>query len=185
MATSNSSSDLFNTLARLLHAEGDLAKARPLMERALAIREKALGPEHGYTANSLSAVAILLAALGDLAGARPLHERALTIREKLFGPEHPDTATSLGNLAVLLEALGDPGRARPRIGHDRYLADAHDDIRRQRRNGVAGIGIGKAGKGGRIGRMQMHHRSRLRPLLVEGKMQRQFLGRRISRQQAS
>jgi hypothetical protein len=29
------------------------------MERALAIREKALGPEHGYTANSLTAIAVL------------------------------------------------------------------------------------------------------------------------------
>jgi hypothetical protein len=36
---------LLNTLARLLQAQGDLAGARPLQERALAIREKALGPE--------------------------------------------------------------------------------------------------------------------------------------------
>jgi hypothetical protein len=35
-----------NNLARLLQEQGELAAARPLLERALAIREKVLGPEH-------------------------------------------------------------------------------------------------------------------------------------------
>jgi hypothetical protein len=33
---------------------GDLTGARPCYERALAIREKALGPDHPYTAASLN-----------------------------------------------------------------------------------------------------------------------------------
>jgi hypothetical protein len=33
----------------VLQAQGDLAGARSLFERALAIREKALGPEHPDT----------------------------------------------------------------------------------------------------------------------------------------
>ena len=41
-------------------------------ERALAIREKALGPEHPDTATSLNNLACLLLAQGDLADARPL-----------------------------------------------------------------------------------------------------------------
>ena len=76
-------------------------------ERALAIREKALGPEHPDTATSLNNLAILLKAEGDFAGARPLYERALAICEKVLGPEHPDTATSLNNLANLLRDQGD------------------------------------------------------------------------------
>ena len=64
-------------------------EARPLFERALAIREKALGPEHPDTATSLNNLALLLQAQGDLAGARPLFERALAICEKALGPEHP------------------------------------------------------------------------------------------------
>ena len=62
--------------------------ARPLFERALAICEKALGPEHPDTAASLNNLADLLRAQGDLAGARPLFERALAIIEKALGPEH-------------------------------------------------------------------------------------------------
>ena len=89
------------------------AAARPHYERALAVREKVLGPEHPSTAESLNNFAVWLQTLGDLAGARPLHERALAIREKTLGPEHPGTAYSLANLAKLLQTLGDLAGARP------------------------------------------------------------------------
>ena len=103
-------------LARVIQASRALqpiAQARPLYERALAIREKVLGPEHPDTATSLNNLAFLLQDQGDLAGARPLSERALAIREKVLGPEHPDTATSLNNLASLLQDQGDLAGARP------------------------------------------------------------------------
>jgi Tetratricopeptide repeat len=44
-----------NNLGILLHAQGDLVEARTFHERALAIREKVLGPEHPDTAMSSSA----------------------------------------------------------------------------------------------------------------------------------
>ena len=109
-----------NKLARLLQDQGDLAGARPLFERALAINEKALGPEHPDTAANLNNLARLLRAQGDLAGARPLFERALAISEKVLGPEHPETAISLNNLALLLRPQGDHAGARPLF--DRALA---------------------------------------------------------------
>ncbi len=89
------------------------AVARPLFERALAISEKALGPEHPTTAASLNNLANLLRYQGDLAGARPLYERAVAIDEKVYGSEHPEVATDLNNLAVLLWAHGDLAGARP------------------------------------------------------------------------
>ena len=73
--------DSLDNLGILLQTLGDPAGARPLHERALAIREKALGPEHPDTAASLNSLANLLAAQGDLAAARPLYERALAIYE--------------------------------------------------------------------------------------------------------
>jgi tetratricopeptide (TPR) repeat protein len=87
----NECADLLNRaglyfLARAVHSEG-----RPLFERALAIREKVLGPEHPDTATSLNNLALLLRHQGDRAAARPLLERALTIYEKMLGPEHPNT----------------------------------------------------------------------------------------------
>jgi tetratricopeptide (TPR) repeat protein len=80
--------------------------ARPLYERALAIREKVLGCDHPLTATSLNNLGRLLRDQGDLAGARPLFERALVIREKVLGPEHHHTAASLNNLASLRQAQG-------------------------------------------------------------------------------
>jgi tetratricopeptide (TPR) repeat protein len=84
-----------NNLALLLGDQGDLAGARPLYERALAIKDKLRGPEHSDTALSINNLASLLHDQGDLAAARPLYERALAIREKVVGPEHPDTARNL------------------------------------------------------------------------------------------
>ena len=77
--------DSLNNLAILLQTHGDLAGARPLYERALAIREKALGPEHPDTATSLNNLAKSLLLKGDLTGARPLYERALAIGGKTLG----------------------------------------------------------------------------------------------------
>jgi tetratricopeptide (TPR) repeat protein len=108
-----------NNLACLLRAQGDFAAARPLYERTLAVREKALGPDHPDTATSLNNLAGLLRARGDLAAARPLYERALSIRGQALGPDHPDTARSLNNLAFLLRAQGDLAAARPL--HERAL----------------------------------------------------------------
>jgi tetratricopeptide (TPR) repeat protein len=96
-----------------LNATGDYAGALPLYERALAIYEQVLGPDHPQTAISLNNLAGLLYATGDYAGARPLYKRALAIREQTLGPNHPDTANSLNSLAVLLKAMGEYGAARP------------------------------------------------------------------------
>ncbi len=92
---------------------GNLAEARPYYERALAIREKALGPDHPDTATSLNNLGYLLQAMGNLAEARPYYERALAINEKALGPDHPDTATSLNNLGALLDSMGNLAEARP------------------------------------------------------------------------
>ena len=92
---------LLNRLASYRHgALAAYAQARPLYERALAIREKALGPAHPDTAQSLNNLARVLQAQGDLAAARPLYERALAIVRRRSAPTIPLTATSLNNLAV-------------------------------------------------------------------------------------
>ncbi len=48
-----------NDLAALLEANGQHAKALPLYERALGIREAQLGPNHPDTATSLNNLAML------------------------------------------------------------------------------------------------------------------------------
>ena len=90
-----------NNLAVLYASQGKYAEAEPLHQRALAIREKTLGPEHKDVATGLTNLARLYASQGEYAEAAPLYRRALAIREKTLGSEHPDVATSLNNLARL------------------------------------------------------------------------------------
>ena len=71
-----------NNLGEVYRLQGRYAEAEPLYERALAVRETALGPEHSDVAQSLSGLAILYVAQGRYAEAEPLHERALAIFEK-------------------------------------------------------------------------------------------------------
>jgi CHAT domain-containing protein/Tfp pilus assembly protein PilF len=92
---------------------GEYTDARPLHERALAIDEAQLGPDHPLTATSLNNLAILLESMGEYTEARPLYERSLAIREAQLGPDHPSTATGLNNLAGLLESMGEYTEARP------------------------------------------------------------------------
>ena len=105
--------ELCNAIGYWLDLLADYAGARPFYERALAIYEKTLGPDHPDTARSLNNLGFLLQAMGDLAAARPFYERALAIYEKALGPDHPDTARSLNNLGALLQAMGDLAAARP------------------------------------------------------------------------
>jgi CHAT domain-containing protein len=102
-----------NQEAVALYRAGRYAQAVPLMQRSLAIREKALGPEHPDVATSLNNLAELYRAQGQYAQAEPLYRRSLAIREKALGPEHPDVATSLNNLAYFLAGRGQTANARP------------------------------------------------------------------------
>jgi Tetratricopeptide repeat len=87
--------------ARSLESHGDYAGAKLLYERALAIREKALGAEHPDTGASLNNLAGLLRAQGDYEGAKPLYQRALAIHAKALGAEHPSTKIIRKNLDKL------------------------------------------------------------------------------------
>jgi Tfp pilus assembly protein PilF len=76
-----------------------------LYERALAVHEARLGPDHPETAISLHGLGTVLYAQGDLDTARRLYERALHIRETRLGAEHPDTQRSRRDLAAVVSAL--------------------------------------------------------------------------------
>ena len=65
-----------------------MPEAEQLCNRALAIREKALGPEHPDVAQTLNLLALVYWGQGRYGDAVPLFEKALAIREKTLGPEH-------------------------------------------------------------------------------------------------
>lgn len=112
--------NLCSALDDYLTMVGDYSGARRYSERALAIREKVLGPEHTDTARSLNDFGELLRNQGYLAEAQRYSERALAIWEKALGPEHPETARSLNNLGFLLRNQGDLAGAR--LYYERALA---------------------------------------------------------------
>jgi MYXO-CTERM domain-containing protein len=84
-----------------LFSEKKLAEAVPLLERALALREKALGRDHLDVASVVSDLAELSLELGDLARAEPYYLRAIAIVEKKLGGESLSLAPLLINLSVM------------------------------------------------------------------------------------
>ena len=120
---------LLNQTGYYLNDHAQYEQAKPLYERALAIREQVLGPNHPDTATSLNNLALLYHSQGDYEQAKPLYERALAIREQVLGPNHPDTATSLNNLAVLYNSQGDYEQAKPL--YERALAIMEKTLRLQ------------------------------------------------------
>ena len=107
---------MLNQAGIYLYERGRYTDTGPLFERALAIQEKALGPEHPDLAESIDNLAMLYNAQREYAKAESLCGRALAIREKALGPEHPDVATSLHYLAVLYATQRQYAKAEPRYG---------------------------------------------------------------------
>jgi tetratricopeptide (TPR) repeat protein len=80
-------------------------KAEPFYQRALAINEKALGPEHLDSATGINNLATLYHNQGQYVKAELFYQRALAILEGALGPEHPNLATCLENYALCLRAM--------------------------------------------------------------------------------
>jgi tetratricopeptide (TPR) repeat protein len=111
--TSEEAANLLSETASYLHEKGQYAQARPLYERALAIREQLLGKEHPEIAESLNDLASLYHITGKYAQAKPLYERALEIVDAILSKEdeesdikklHQKRATSFNNLGSLHKA---------------------------------------------------------------------------------
>ncbi len=86
-------------------------ECRRLAERAVAMGERAAGPEDPSVAFSLNALGAVLDRLRDPEAAATMHRRALAIREKAFGPEDPVVAESLTNLGAALTGTGNDAQA--------------------------------------------------------------------------
>jgi len=89
-----------------LSSQGRYAEALPLNQRALRIREAALGPDHPDVATDLNYLGWVLSDLGQSGEALPLHQRALRIHEAALGPDHPYVATGLNYVGRTLSDLG-------------------------------------------------------------------------------
>ena len=124
---------LLNQAGLYLHGRARFSDAEMLYQRALAIFEKVLGPEHPDVASSLNNLAALYEDQGRYAEAQPLFRRALAVNEKVLGPDHPDVATSLNNLAALYDDEGNYAQAellyqRALATWEKALGPDHPDV---------------------------------------------------------
>jgi tetratricopeptide (TPR) repeat protein len=104
---------LLNQAGLYLSERGRIARAEPLFQRALAIKEKVLGPDDPSLATTLNNLATLYNRQGKYAEAGPPLERALAIFEKALGPDHPDVAASLTSLGFVQSEQGGCAQAEP------------------------------------------------------------------------
>jgi tetratricopeptide (TPR) repeat protein/DNA-binding XRE family transcriptional regulator len=110
----------FPEAARLLHEtgcylteRGRYREAKPLLRKALGIRELCLGAGHADVAESLNELAILYNKQGKHAQAEKLYQRVLVILEQALGPGHPHVGKTLNNLALLYHEQGKYTQAEP------------------------------------------------------------------------
>lgn len=108
--------------------------SRALAERAIAIRERALGPDHPDVAKSRNRLAILLWRNGSLAEARSLFEETLPALEAALGPDHLDVAKASQDFANVLVQDGDYDAARPLL--ERALS-IHENAREPDSHSIA------------------------------------------------
>jgi serine/threonine protein kinase/Flp pilus assembly protein TadD len=97
---------LLTVLGRILQRRGAYAQALPLLEQAVAIGRKTLGPGPEL-AQSLHDLGVTEGQGARLDAARITLEEALAMRRKFLGPQHPETAVSESELG---RVLADQGR---------------------------------------------------------------------------
>eukprot|EP01047_Picozoa_sp_COSAG01_P038832 COSAG01_NODE_3171_length_6469_cov_9.978022_4_plen_817_part_00 len=96
-----------HNMAVVRRALGERQAALELYERALAIFEKAYGPNHTSVAATLHNMAVVRNVLGERQAALELYARALAIQEKAYGPNHTSVAETLNSMAIVRNALGE------------------------------------------------------------------------------
>lgn len=125
--------DLLTLRALMIFRAGRFDEARPIAERALAIREESFGPDFPDLGLSLNILGLILREQGDLEGALRILERGLELWQRVLGQEHPKVAQALNNVGRVLALQGDcEGATRAYEGSIRIFEDAlgedHPDL---------------------------------------------------------
>ncbi len=83
----------------VLRKQGQLEAAMVRYEQAVAIKIKALGPDHPSVGGTYMGMANVLQSQGQLEAAMARYEQALAIQIKALGPDHPDVGGTYSNIA--------------------------------------------------------------------------------------
>jgi hypothetical protein len=84
---------------------GDLGRAIPLLEQAVAGCARVLGADHPQTLGSRNNLAYCYQAAGDPGRAIPLYEQVLAGCARVLGADHPRTKLVRDNLAAVRQHL--------------------------------------------------------------------------------
>jgi tetratricopeptide (TPR) repeat protein len=115
-----------NNLGAIYFWLGDYQKALPLLQKGLATRLAALGPEHADVANSYLDLGATEFKLGDTQRAIEHVSDSARIREKALGAKHPETLASVATLAVILHSKGSTAEASALL--QKVVADARQAL---------------------------------------------------------
>jgi serine/threonine protein kinase/tetratricopeptide (TPR) repeat protein len=99
--------ELKSVIGEVYLSLGELDKARPLLERALAVRREQLDPDHRAVADSLNALGVLRLNSGDFGAAIGLFERAVPIFERVSSTDSTALANVLVNMCAVRWRAGD------------------------------------------------------------------------------
>ena len=91
----------YHTLGCLYRDQGKLKEAEDMYRRALKGYEKAWGPEHTSTLDTVNNLGILYRKQGKLKEAEAMYQRALEGYERARGRDHPSTIVIADNLRRL------------------------------------------------------------------------------------
>ncbi|KAH9225153.1 hypothetical protein K456DRAFT_1879191 [Colletotrichum gloeosporioides 23] len=97
---------MFHSLGNLYSDQGRLKDAKAMYERALQGKEKALGPDHTSTLDTVHNLGNLYSDQGRLKDAKAMYERALQGKERALGPDHTSTLMTVNNLGLLYKDQG-------------------------------------------------------------------------------
>ncbi|MEO6011444.1 MAG: serine/threonine-protein kinase [Vicinamibacteraceae bacterium] len=104
---------MFAIIGRTFQRMGLSEKALPLLQRALALGRRSLGPEHVQLAQSLNNLGVLHREMGHAGQAEPLLREAVEMRRHVLGARHPDVAITLVELSRVLAEQGRVEEAEP------------------------------------------------------------------------
>ena len=117
-------------LGYLYSNQGKMKEAEDIYLRALAGKEKAWGPEHTSTLDTVNNLGLLYTNQGKIKEAEDMYLRALVGYEKAWGPEHTSTLGTVNNLGSLYSKQGKMKEAedmylRALAGYEKAWAPEH------------------------------------------------------------
>jgi serine/threonine protein kinase/tetratricopeptide (TPR) repeat protein len=97
---------VLGAIGRVHRSLGDYERAGPLLERSLALRRAALGPEHVEVAESMQELGTLLRLRGTYPAAESLYLSSLAMQRRVAPADEIRTAATLSELAALQHTMG-------------------------------------------------------------------------------